>query len=91
MVNLGRSRTLHVQRISGVSKRIIHTTYPNLVLMGSPYEINERTGMEGLELMVSNRGRFHAGNWTVDSTLTYSLRYTSSALSSGLQFAGTWA
>jgi len=56
MVNLGRSRMLHMQRVSGVSKRIIHTTYPSLALVGSPYEIDERTGMEGLELMVSNRG-----------------------------------
>ena len=35
---------------------IIHATHPNIVFLSLVYGINERIGLEGLELMVSNRG-----------------------------------
>ena len=47
---------LHVQRIREMTKRIIHTTYPNLVFIGSVCGIKEKIGLEGLELIVSNGG-----------------------------------
>jgi hypothetical protein len=40
-----------MRRVSEMTKRIIHTTYPNLVFMSSAYGVNERIGLEGLELM----------------------------------------
>ena len=47
---------LHIQRVSEMTKGIIHTTHPNLVSMNLVRGMNERIGLEGLELMMSNRG-----------------------------------
>ena len=55
-MNLSGSRMPYTQRVSRVTKRIIHTTYPNLVLIGSVYGINEKIGVEGLEPIVSKSG-----------------------------------
>ena len=42
---------LHMSRVSEMTKRVIRTTYSNLVLMSPVYGVNERIGVEGLELM----------------------------------------
>ena len=42
---------LHIPRVSEMTKRVIHTTYPNFVPMSPVYGVNERIGVEGLEPM----------------------------------------
>ena len=50
-MNLGGFKTLHMSRVSEMTKKVIRTTYPNFVLMSSVYGVNERVGVEGLQLM----------------------------------------
>ena len=57
--------------------------------MSSVCGMDEKIGLERLEFVVSNREvDVDTANWAVDGTRTYSLRYTSIALSNALHWEG---